>query len=113
MLELVGLTIAGMLQALAAAGIIDSAYKQDAAEMADVWEASALPFFTVVVPQAQAQQQLTQYSSNISFPAPGAVPGSGVTYYALALDDDGRQVDSLAISQRGHCSETTRNLALH
>lgn len=83
------------IQALAAAGVIESNLEGEAAEMALAWEANALPLFEVRMPEAQALELLSNYSSNVSVPAPNGAPNSDIRFYALALNDDGSKVPVL------------------
>ncbi|KAK9816518.1 hypothetical protein WJX72_001427 [[Myrmecia] bisecta] len=81
------------IQALAAAGIINSTYESQARSLADAWEKYALPLFAVSVPAAPAQQLLAAYSKNVSVPIPTSVnSNTSVDYYALALNADGSKV---------------------
>ena len=81
-----------MLQALAEASVIPDELASEAAESAQIWEEDVLPFFEVNIPAPQVATLLESYSTNISIPVPRNASNSSISYYALALNDDGTPV---------------------
>lgn len=90
--------VAGALRAiegLATAGVLtDPGLAAEADSLAAAWEARVPPLFLVNIPLDQANQLVANYSGRLDVPGPGQLNSASgnVSFYALALYDDGTPV---------------------